>query len=67
MDASQRIDEAFHKIRKQVDAITAHLSDFEIEILQDLLITGLLANKRRRTAGPVTTTGRSLVRNKKSS
>jgi hypothetical protein len=36
------------KISRFVDAITDHLSDLEIQMLQEELITGLLANKRRR-------------------
>ncbi len=48
MEESPRIKEAFMKISRFVDAITDHLSDLEIQMLQEELITGLLANKRRR-------------------
>jgi hypothetical protein len=50
MDGLPRIEEAFLKISRSVDAITAHLNDIEIQALQEALITGLLANKRRRVS-----------------
>ena len=48
MEDSPRIEEAFQKISRSVDAITKHLNSVEIEMLQDKLIIGLISNKRRR-------------------
>lgn len=43
-----RVTEAFRKIQVNSDAIAKHLNDDELDQLQERLINGLLANKRRR-------------------
>jgi hypothetical protein len=67
MEESPRIEEAFSKVRRSVDTICAHLSEYEIEILQEKILFGIMVNKKRKEAASQRPRKQVLGKNKTSS